>query len=91
MCPKVTDVSRQIAPQTTSLPPASVAGARAAIDYQKKHLEDRQGQHINVAKVKADLAAIGLPVIPNTTHIIPVVSYDSICCSFGFELTQRFI
>lgn len=59
--------------QTTSLPPATMAGARAAIQYQKDNMIDRQRQQINVASVKTDLGSIGIPVIPNTTHIIPVV------------------
>lgn len=61
--------------QTTSIPPATAAGARAAIDYQKQHMGDRQRQQLNVASLKTDLGAIGLPVIPNTTHIIPVVRF----------------
>jgi 5-aminolevulinate synthase len=59
--------------QTTSLPPAVLAGARTAVAYQKAHLGDRQRQQLNVAKVKADLTAIDLPVIPNTTHIVPLL------------------
>lgn len=55
--------------QTTSLPPSNMAGARAAIQYQKEHLGDRQQQQRNVAKVKADLTAIGIPVIPNPSHM----------------------
>ncbi|KAM0750594.1 tetrapyrrole biosynthesis, 5-aminolevulinic acid synthase [Meredithblackwellia eburnea MCA 4105] len=70
------DMMRSYAPGfifTTSLPPANAAGALAAIKYQREHLSDRQRQQINVAKVKEELEAIGLPVIPNTTHIVPLL------------------
>lgn len=70
------DMVRSYAPGfifTTSLPPSTAAGARASIAYQRQHLGDRQGQQRNVAKVKADLTAIGIPVIPNPSHIVPLL------------------
>lgn len=70
------DMVRSYAPGfifTTSLPPATLAGARASIQYQKVHMGDRQRQQLNVAKAKAYMAERGLPVIPNTTHIVPVL------------------
>ncbi|KAI5478123.1 5-aminolevulinate synthase [Pseudohyphozyma bogoriensis] len=70
------DMMRSYAPGfifTTSLPPSNMAGARAAVSYQKQHLGDRQRQQLNVAKVKADLTEIGLPVMDNTTHIVPLL------------------
>ena len=50
-----------------------MAGARAAIQYQKEHLGDRQQQQRNVATVKSKLTAIGIPVIPNPSHIVPLL------------------
>ncbi|GAA5846322.1 hypothetical protein JCM9279_001325 [Rhodotorula babjevae] len=70
------DMVRSYAPGfifTTSLPPSTAAGARASIAYQREHLGDRQGQQRNVAKVKRDLTAIGIPVIPNPSHIVPLL------------------
>jgi 5-aminolevulinate synthase len=58
---------------TTSIPPSTAAGARAAIAYQKQHLGDRQQQQRNVAKVKSDFTDIGIPVIPNPSHIVPLL------------------
>lgn len=60
--------------QTTSLPPSTMAGALAAVSYQRQHMGDRQGQQLNVAAVKAELSEIDLPVMPNPSHIIPLVS-----------------
>jgi len=70
------DMVRSYAPGfifTTSLPPSTAAGARASIAYQREHLGDRQGQQRNVAKVKRDLTEIGIPVIPNPSHIVPLL------------------
>lgn len=58
--------------KTTSLPPSNAAGARAAVAYQREHLGDRQQQQRNVASVKAKFASIGIPVIPNPSHIVPL-------------------
>ncbi|GAA5993629.1 hypothetical protein JCM10908_000650 [Rhodotorula pacifica] len=70
------DMIRSYAPGfifTTSLPPSTAAGARASIAYQREHLGDRQMQQRKVAQVKADLTAIGIPVIPNPSHIVPLL------------------
>ena len=70
------DMIRSYAPGfifTTSLPPSTAAGARASIAYQREHLGDRQLQQRKVAQVKADLNAIGIPVIPNPSHIVPLL------------------
>ncbi|POY73206.1 hypothetical protein BMF94_3539 [Rhodotorula taiwanensis] len=74
------DMIRSYAPGfifTTSLPPSTAAGARASIAYQREHLGDRQAQQRKVAQVKADLNAIGIPVIPNPSHIVPLLVGDA--------------
>lgn len=48
---------------TTSLPPAIVAGAQAAIAYQKECIGDRRLQHLNTRSLKAELEKRGLPVV----------------------------
>lgn len=70
------DMIRSYAPGfifTTSLPPATVAGARASVIYQKHHMGDRTLKQINVRQVKEKLAAIDIPVVPGPSHIIPVL------------------
>ncbi|KAI6047090.1 pyridoxal phosphate-dependent transferase [Pisolithus marmoratus] len=70
------DMIRSYAPGfifTTSLPPATVAGARASVIYQKHHLGDRALKQINVRKVKEKLAAVDIPVVPGPSHIVPVL------------------
>ena len=70
------DTIRSLAPGfifTTSLPPATMAGARAAIDHQMAHAGDRHLQQLHTRALKATLAARDLPVIPNPSHIVPVL------------------
>ena len=70
------DMIRSYAPGfifTTSLPPATVAGSRASILYQKHHLGDRALKQVNVRKVKERFAELDIPVIPGPSHIVPVL------------------
>lgn len=73
---KMVDTIRSLAPGfifTTSLPPATMAGAKTAIEHQMTHQDDRRLQQIHTRAVKSDLAARGIPVIPNPSHIVPVL------------------
>ncbi|KAK7969185.1 5-aminolevulinate synthase precursor [Apiospora saccharicola] len=70
------DVIRSLAPGfifTTSLPPATMAGAKAAIEYQVEYTGDRRLQQLHTRAVKEALDARDIPVIPNPSHIIPVL------------------
>lgn len=58
---------------TTSLPPAVMAGSAEAIRYQRSHLNLRQDQQKHTAYVKNGLHDLGIPVIPNPSHIVPVL------------------
>lgn len=58
---------------TTSLPPAVMAGAQASIRHQRSTLQDRIAQQKNTRYVKDNLGNIGIPVIPNPSHIVPVL------------------
>lgn len=58
---------------TTSLPPAVMAGAAVSIRHQRSTLKDRITQHKNTRYVKSNLNGLGLPVIPNPSHIVPVL------------------
>lgn len=73
---KLVDTVRSLAPGfifTTSLPPAVMAGARAAIEYQMEHNGDRRLQQLHTRAVKEALRGRDIPVIPNPSHIIPVL------------------
>ncbi|CAD1810474.1 5-aminolevulinate synthase, mitochondrial [Candida parapsilosis] len=65
---------------TTSLPPAIMAGAAESIRYQRATLKDRIAQQKNTRYVKDNMNQLGLPVIPNPSHIVPVLignAYDA--------------
>ncbi|KAI9805147.1 MAG: 5-aminolevulinate synthase, mitochondrial [Sarcosagium campestre] len=73
---KLVDAIRSLAPGfifTTSLPPATMAGAKTAIEYQMEHQGDRRLQQLHTRAVKDALRSKDLPVIPNPSHIIPVL------------------
>ena len=74
------DVVRSYAPGfifTTSLPPAIVAGAQASIAYQREFKGDRRLQQLNTREVKRQFEALDIPVVPNGSHIIPVLVGDA--------------
>jgi len=73
---KFVDVVRSLAPGfifTTSLPPATMAGAEASIKYQMEYQGDRRLQQLHTRAVKDELATKDIPVMPNPSHIIPVL------------------
>ncbi|OQO03552.1 5-aminolevulinate synthase, mitochondrial [Cryoendolithus antarcticus] len=73
---KMVDTIRSLAPGfifTTSLPPATMAGAKTAIDFQMQEPNDRRLQQLHTRQVKSKLAERDIPVIPNPSHIIPVL------------------
>jgi 5-aminolevulinate synthase len=65
---------------TTSLPPAVAAGAAASIRHLKASAAERVRHQERVAKVRARLQAIGIPHLPNPSHIIPVMVGDPVKC-----------
>ena len=71
---KMVDTIRSLAPGfifTTSLPPATMAGAKTAIEYQAAYQGDRRLQQLHTRAVKERLSEMDIPVIPNPSHIIP--------------------
>ncbi|MGX9352379.1 5-aminolevulinate synthase [Shimia sp. W99] len=67
---------------TTALPPAVAAGAAASVRHLKQSGSERQGQRDRVAAVRAGLDALGIPHLPNPSHIIPVMVGDPVKCKF---------
>ena len=73
---KMVDTIRSLAPGfifTTSLPPATMAGAKTAIEYQMEFQGDRRLQQLHTQSTKATLMEKDIPVMPNPSHIIPVL------------------
>jgi 5-aminolevulinate synthase len=65
---------------TTSLPPALAAGALAAIRHLKDSQIERAVHQERAASLKGHLAEAGLPVMPSSSHIVPVVVGDAALC-----------
>jgi 5-aminolevulinate synthase len=67
---------------TTALPPAAAAGARAAIAHLKTSEFERQRQRNNVVKVRKALKSIGIPLMDNDSHIVPVMVGNPVKCKW---------
>jgi 5-aminolevulinate synthase len=75
---------------TTSLPPALAAGALAAIRHLKESQTERDRHQERAATLKRRLAEAGLPVMPSTSHIVPVlIGEPGLCKAACDELLQR--
>ena len=77
----IIDVVRSYAPGfifTTSLSPVLVAGALASVKHLKASSAEREGQQAAATKLKAIFAEAHLPVMPSTTHIVPLMVGDPI-------------
>jgi 5-aminolevulinate synthase len=71
---------------TTSLPPCVAAGARASIQHLRQSSQERHQQETVVGYLKKRLDQIGIPHMPNTSHIVPVVIGDAKKCK---QVTDR--
>lgn len=71
---------------TTSLPPAVMSGARTAIEYQMEHPEHRVAQQKHTRYVKAEMEKRGIPVVPNPSHIVPVLIGDAELAKLASDL-----
>ncbi|EMR10647.1 5-aminolevulinic acid synthase [Pneumocystis murina B123] len=79
----IIDVIRSLAPGfifTTALPPHVMEGARVSVEYQKRTQRDRILQQIHTRHLKKALKDARLPVLPNPSHIIPLMVGDSQTC-----------
>lgn len=86
---KIVDAVRSYAPGfifTTALPPAVCAAATAAIVHLKTSSWERERHQERAGRVKAVLAAAGLPVMTNSTHIVPLLVGDPDLCKRASDL-----
>jgi 5-aminolevulinate synthase len=77
----IVDVVRSYAPGfifTTSLSPVLVAGALASVRHLKRSSAEREAQQAQAAQLKAMFAEARLPVMPSTTHIVPLMVGDPV-------------
>jgi 5-aminolevulinate synthase len=77
----IVDVVRSYAPGfifTTSLSPVLVAGALASVRHLKRSSAEREAQQRSAAMLKDIFAEARLPVMPSTTHIVPLLVGDPV-------------
>lgn len=74
---------------TTSLPPAIASGACASITYLKVSNIERTIHRRRVKTTKELLRAVGLPLIENKSHIIPIRVGDSKLCKTISDILLR--
>ena len=67
----IIDVIRSYAPDTST-------GALASVRHLKASSEERDGQQAAAAMLKAKFQAANLPVMPTTTHIVPLMVGDPV-------------
>ncbi len=71
---------------TTSLPPAIAAAALASVRLVSSQPELRARHQERAATLKRRLAAATLPVMPSTTHIVPIAVGDAALCKQASDL-----
>jgi 5-aminolevulinate synthase len=77
----IVDVVRSYAPGfifTTSLAPVLVAGALASVRHLKESAAEREAQQQSAAMLKTIFSEARLPVMPSTTHIVPLLVGDPV-------------
>ncbi len=77
----IVDVIRSYAPGfifTTSLSPVLVAGVLASVRHLKSSSVERDAQQASATFLKKSFADAGLPVMPSTTHIVPLMIGDPV-------------
>ena len=77
------DTIRSLAPGfifTTSLSPVICAGALTSIRYVREHNDLRNQLKERSTKTKSELAKVGINVLENNSHIVPVIIGDPVKC-----------
>ncbi len=86
------DAVRSYAPQfifTTTLPPMVAASACAAVRHLKSSSEERSRHQHMAMLTKHALRAAGLPILDNSSHIVPLMVRDAARCKAASDLLLR--
>ncbi|MBY0292303.1 MAG: 5-aminolevulinate synthase [Alphaproteobacteria bacterium] len=70
---------------TTSMPPAVAAASLASIQHLKVSQTERHSHQETVAKVKKRLTQAGIPFMPTSSHIIPVLVREAHQCKLASD------
>ncbi|MEM8797592.1 MAG: 5-aminolevulinate synthase [Pseudomonadota bacterium] len=71
---------------TTAIPPSLAAGALASIRHLKQSEIERYRHQERVARLRAGLDRLGIPHLPNPSHIVPVMVKDPVKCKWISDL-----
>ena len=71
---------------TTALPPALCAAAAASIEHLKHSNDERTRHQQQARRTKEVLTAAGLPVMPTSTHIVPLIVGDAQSCKAASDM-----
>jgi len=85
----IIDAVRSYAPEfifTTALPPALCAAARASIEHLKASSTERDAHRRQADLTKVILGDAGLPVMPTSTHIVPLIVGDARLCKAASDM-----
>ncbi len=85
------DAIRSYAPGfifTTSIAPAVAAGAAASIRHLKTSSVERTRHQERARALKTRLQAVGVPIVDNPSHIVPVLIGDPVHCK---RMTDRLL
>ena len=75
---------------TTAMPPALAEAALASVSYLRHSSAEREAQQRQAATLKRRLKEVGIPALPSTTHIVPVMVGDASKCSeISWSLLQE--
>ena len=75
---------------TSAMPPAVAAGALASVRHLKTSGVERRRQQALAERLKRMLGEAGLPLMPNESHIVPVLVRDPVRCKqVTDELLER--
>lgn len=85
----VIDMVRSYAPGfifTTALPPSIAAAANASVRYLMESGSEREAHQAAALKLKSMLTKAGIPVLPNPSHIVPVMVGDPVLCKQASDI-----
>ena len=71
---------------TTALPPALAAGANSSIRHLMESGEERAKHQYKVGVLRDMLNKAGLPLIPTSSHILPVLVGDPVLCKKASDM-----
>ena len=66
---------------TTAMPPALAEAALASVSHLRHSSVEREQQQAQAQKLKRLFQEAGIPALPSTTHIVPVMVGDASKCS----------